>query len=290
MGWTESVEAYLHTLRTSTAHQYRLALDDFHRWYIGTYGEEPDPALLTDEEAREYVAYLSTVRNLKAATVNLRLTAVRGLARSCGRRITVRGVRQVQAPVEPLNGRELGRLLAAVEGHDWGAEWMKYRNLAVIALMARAGLRVSEVVSLDMADVTLNSRSGHTLVRRGKGLKERRVPLSLETRKAIAAYLEVRPDRKQFMEEPDALFLSRTGERRIDARAIQRMVEAAAQRAGISRRVTPHTLRHTFATRFLRTGGDLATLQAVLGHANLSTTARYLHPDAARVQKMVEEL
>jgi site-specific recombinase XerD len=134
-------------------------------------------------------------------------------------------------------------------------------------------------------DVELNERSGWVLVRRGKGLKERHVPLSKEARKALGAYLEKRP----WWTEEAALFVTRTGQR-MDVRAVQRMVEAATQRAGIAKRVTPHVLRHTFATRFLRRGGDLATLQAILGHANLATTARYLHPDAARVQEMVESL
>ncbi len=132
-------------------------------------------------------------------------------------------------------------------------------------------------------DVEVNSRSGWVLVRKGKGVKERRVPLSAEARQALRAYLEVRPQR------PGPLFFSRTYQP-LRARDVQRVLAEAVRRAGIERRVTPHVLRHTFATRFLRSGGDLATLQAILGHANLSTTARYLHPDTGRMQEMVEEL
>jgi site-specific recombinase XerC len=280
MEWQETVDAYIRTLRESTARQYRAALADFATWYVHSYGELPDPSLLTDEEAREFRAYLSGVRGLKAASVNLRLAALRGLVRFCGRRIETRGMRRVEPPIEPLSGRELGRLLAAVEGRDW----LDRRNVALINLMARAGLRVAEVTGLNRGDVELNDRSGRVLVRQGKGSKERRVPLSLEARRALAAYLETRPPWAG-----EALFVTRTGER-LATRDVQRLVTAAAQRAGLERRVTPHLLRHTFATRFLRSGGDLATLQAILGHTSLATTARYLHPDAARVQEMVEEL
>lgn len=283
MDWTESTETYLRTLNPSTANRYRAALSDFVAWYAQTYGGKPDPALLTGEEAREWRGHLSAVRNLKAATVNVRLSALKGLARFCGRQLQVKGVRQVQAPIEPLTGRELGRLLAAIEGDEDG-RWLDKRNVALIAVMARAGLRVGEVVALDLNDVELNARSGWALIRRGKGLKERRVPLALEARKALVAYLEVRPEWAE-----TALFVSKTGQR-MQKRDVERMVTNAARRAGLSRRVTPHTLRHTFATRFLRKGGDLATLQSLLGHASLATTARYLHPDAARVQEMVEGL
>jgi site-specific recombinase XerD len=284
MDWTESVQAYLKTLTHSTASRYCAALDDFLAWYRQTYGEEPDPALITDEEAREWRSHLSGVRKLAASTVNVRLSALKGLARFRGRRLETRGVRQVQPPVEALTGRELGRLVATVEGHDWGPEWLTKRNIAIIGLLARAGLRIGEVVALDLGDVEINQRSGWTLVRQGKGLKERKVPLSLQARKSLSDYLEARPEWVD-----GALFVTKAG-RRMSARSVQRMVESAARRAGITKQVTPHTLRHTFATRFLRKGGDLATLQSVLGHSNIATTSRYLHPDAARVQEMVEEL
>ena len=248
------------------------------------YTEDPNPALLTDEEAREWRSHLSGVRRLGASTVNVRLSALKGLARHCGRRIKVRGVRQMQPPVQAPTGRDLGRLIAAAESHKWGPEWLALRNVAIIGLMARAGLRVGELVALDVKDVELNPRSGWVLVRQGKGLKERRVPLSLQARKDLSAYLAARPEWTS-----EALFVTKTGER-VSARSVQRLIKVAAQRAGITIDVTPHSLRHTFATRFLQKNGDLATLQAVLGHSSIATTSRYLHPDAARVQEMVEEL
>lgn len=285
MTWNEAVAAYLHTLRESTADAYRIGLNDFVEWYRRTYGEEPEPKLLTDEEAREWRGYLSGERKYAAATVNVRLAALKGLARHAGGRIETKGVRQVQQPIETLTGRELGRLVRAVENHRWGAEWMHLRNVAMLAVMARVGLRVGEVVGLDVADVELNGRSGWVTVRQGKGLKERKVPLSLRARKALRAYLEARPE---WADDP-ALFVSKVGGR-LSTRAVQQMVEGAAQRAGIKQDVTPHILRHTFATRFLEQGGNLATLRDILGHANISTTSRYLHSNANKMQEMVEEL
>ena len=282
MSW--NIEPYLSTLNSTTADRYRTALDDFHRWYTGAYGADPDPALLTDEEAREWRGYLSGVRRLAASTVNVRLAALKGLVRHAGGRIETKGVRQVQQPVEALTGRELGRLVRAVENQQWGPEWLTLRNVALVALMARAGLRVGEVVALDLDDVELNDRSGWVTVRQGKGLKERRVPLSLQARKALAAYLAARPDA-----DTPALFITNRWSR-LGSRAIQLMVKSAAQRAGIEQGVTPHTLRHTFATRFLEQGGDLVTLRDILGHANIATTSRYLHSTAAKMRGMVEEL
>jgi site-specific recombinase XerD len=92
------------------------------------------------------------------------------------------------------------------------------------------------------------------------------------------------------MSNIDLLFLSRTL-RTLDPRDVERMVSEAARRVGIKYSVTPHTLRHSFATRFLaKNQGDIATLATVLGHANISTTTRYLRPSAQRVQAMVEEM
>jgi site-specific recombinase XerD len=101
----------------------------------------------------------------------------------------------------------------------------------------------------------------------------------------LKAYLHVRPK-----VDGDLLFLSRT-HRALDPFDMQRMVFEAARRAGIKFGVTPHTLSHSFATRFLtKNQGELATLATILGHANISMTTRYLHPNARRIQEMVEEI
>jgi len=100
----------------------------------------------------------------------------------------------------------------------------------------------------------------------------------------LADYLKVRPKNNS-----DWLFISRT-HKPLSVRDIQRMVQKAAYQAGLQRQVTPHLLRHTFATRALRHGVDIATLSRLLGHENLATTARYLHPDSDAIEAMIEEL
>ena len=278
----DQIAAFLATCHSErTRSRYAAVLEEFRRWYVDTYAEQPDATLLTDEEAREWSAHLRTVRRLSPSSVNLRLAALRGLARHHGRALRVKGAKKVAPQLEPLTAREMGRLLAVLDGESW----LDRRNVALVSLMGRAGLRVSEAVALGREDVTLSPRKGQVRVRQGKGGKERTVPLSRQARAELQAYLDARP-----AHPPTPLFLSRTGQP-LAARDVQRMVARAARVAGLTKPVTPHLLRHTFATRALRSGRvDLATLSALLGHANLTTTARYLHPDRDQVAAMVEEL
>ncbi len=146
-------------------------------------------------------------------------------------------------------------------------------------------MRISEALALQLGDVELGPRSGRVLIRPGKGSKARATPLSAEARAALRADLDVRPAVSH-----ERIFVSRSG-RPLLACGAQRLISGAAQRAGIKTPVTPHTLRHTFATRFLEQhAGDLRTLQDLLGHASLTTTGCYLHPSAQRVQALVEDL
>ncbi|WP_322510204.1 tyrosine-type recombinase/integrase [Anaerolinea sp.] len=267
------IDDFLKTLTSPrTVERYRAALKEFTTWYSQTLGQQPDWNLLTAVEVREYLTYLQTVRRLSPASVNLRLAAIRSLLRHMGRTLRVRGPKQVTAPVQALSARELGRLFAAAEGDA--------RNTAILNLLARAGLRVGEVVCLRLEDVEISSRSGWMTVRGGKGNKTRRVPLNTEVRQALKAWLEERPQVRG-----DWLFLSRTGNS-LNVRDVQRMVAEYARIAGV--KATPHTLRHTFATRAIQKGVDVATLAAILGHSRLETTGRYLHPTAERMLEAVE--
>jgi len=143
------------------------------------------------------------------------------------------------------------------------------RDRAFLELLYASGLRISELVGIDIGDIELRAR----LVKvRGKGSKERIVPFGSKAEEAIRAYLPVR----HAPAEEEALFVNYRGER-ITARSVRRLfdkyVRGAALRAGIS----PHTMRHSFATHLLNAGADLRGIQELLGHASLSTTQKYTH-------------
>jgi integrase/recombinase XerC len=281
MLWTDAVGSFLDSLFSpKTRELYRAALEEFAAWYERAFGQPPDPTRLTDPEVRDYVVYLQAVRRLSPSSIHIRLAALRGLLRSLGRSLWVRGPRMQRPPVRVVSVLELEQLFAAAEGDGW----MNKRDTAILALMAKAGLRVGEVVALELGDIELGAKSGWVTVRMGKGNKTRRVPLSSGVCRALRAYLAVRP-----VSGASVLFLSRSGNP-LSARDVRRVVVRLARRAGIEGRVTPHVLRHTFATRVLEMGADLATVAAILGHESIATTSRYLHPSEARLVEAVERL
>jgi integrase/recombinase XerC len=142
------------------------------------------------------------------------------------------------------------------------------RDRAWLELMYASGLRISELVGVDIDDVELRAR----LVKvRGKGAKERIVPFGTKAQEAIRSYLEVRntPDE-------DALFVNYRGQR-ITTRSVRRLFNGYVRDASLRAGVSPHTLRHSFATHLLNAGADLRAIQELLGHASLSTTQKYTH-------------
>jgi integrase/recombinase XerD len=168
----------------------------------------------------------------------------------------------------PLSVDDIGRLLAAPRPVDDKG----LRDRAVLEAMYGAGLRVSEVVGLDVDDVDLEDGSVRVL---GKGGKERDVPLGRYAREAIAAYLTRARPTLATARSRSALFLNRRDGRRLSRQACWNAIREAAATAGLRTRVTPHTLRHSFATHLLEGGADVRVVQELLGHASVATTQVY---------------
>jgi integrase/recombinase XerC len=149
------------------------------------------------------------------------------------------------------------------------------RDKAVLELFYATGIRVSELVGIETADIHFGER----LVRvRGKGRKERIVPFGHKAREALEAYRRARPELAAGAEGGEAFFLNYRGGR-LTARSVQRMVRKYIRRTAVARKISPHSLRHSFASHLLGRGADLRVIQELLGHASLATTQKYTHVD-----------
>lgn len=182
---------------------------------------------------------------------------------------------------EVLNCREVELLLASPRG----AGMCEVRDQAMLELLYATGLRVSELVSLKVRDVNI---SAGYLMTFGKGGKERLVPMGESSCSAVARYLtDTRPAADKSGDNP-YFFLSRLGGR-MTRQAFWNIIKKRAFEAGIRKNISPHTLRHSFATHLLENGADLRSVQAMLGHADLSTTQIYTHVTRERLKRIHEE-
>ncbi|MEM7745668.1 MAG: tyrosine recombinase XerC [Pseudomonadota bacterium] len=178
-------------------------------------------------------------------------------------------------PVAPEDAR---RLISATGHHP--EPWIAARDIAVLTLLWGCGLRISEALSLDQRDAPL----GEVLRIRGKGGKEREVPVLPVARAAVERYCALCP----LAPAPGtALFLGARG-RRLDASLVSKAMATARQALGLPSTATPHALRHSFATHLLSAGGDLRAIQELLGHASLSTTQVYTAVDQARLRDVYD--
>jgi integrase/recombinase XerD len=176
---------------------------------------------------------------------------------------------------EPLSVARVKRLFVMPGGPS-------RRDRAILGLLYACGLRVSELISLRVGDIDISQRWVRC---RGKGEKERLIPLGASACVWVAAYLAERSRRGDLLDSSSPLFVGR-GCRALTRQTVWRLVKSYAQCAGIAQRVTPHTLRHSFATHLLSGGADLRAIQEMLGHARLSTTQRYTHVDTSRLKKV----
>ena len=224
---------------------------------------------------------------MKRRTQNYYLIAIRAFLKFLRKRgmesISPERIELAKLPERSLDlitDAELGRLLKATEGTDQ----RHLRDKAMLELLFSTGLRVSELCALN-SDIDL-SRDEVSV--RGKGDKVRVVFLSPSAKEAVARYLKGRKD----MEE--ALFVniltvgknSKKAPTRLTPRSVERMIKTYAAKAGITKKVTPHVLRHSFATDLLSNGADLRSVQALLGHASINTTQIYTHVTDAHLREV----
>jgi integrase/recombinase XerD len=239
-----------------------------------------DPAAVTEEDVAAFVASRSAAqvepgRRYRASSVARSLAAVRSFHRflhlegQAGDDPSVGAARPKvpRALPRPLSVEEVTKVLAVVE--DGTVVGM--RDRAALETLYGAGLRISELVGLDVDDLDLDEGSVRVV---GKGDKERVVPLGRLAREALAAYLTRSRPILATGRSRAALLLNQRGGR-LTRHGCATILRRHVQRAGIARRVTPHTLRHSFATHLLEGGADVRVVQELLGHASLTTTQIY---------------
>lgn len=277
----ESIERYLQQLadvRLASSHTVSNYRRDLRR-FLAFAGDRP----LGDIDRSLVQDWLVGMRaeGLAATTLARRLSALSGLlghAVECGTIAdnVAAGVRPPKRPKRlPRNlpPEQTGMLM-----HGQGGQT---RDLALVGVMYGCGLRVSELTGLDLVDVDLHAGELRVL---GKGRKERIVPMPDQVVALVRAYMGERPayPREQ------ALFLNARGGR-LTARSVQRLLKARAMATGADVSVTPHRLRHSYATHLLAGGVDLRSIQELLGHSALSTTERYTHLDIARLTEVYDK-
>ncbi len=237
-------------------------------------------ASLEKKAFREYLAYLSTERphehqsRRSPTTIARHLSSLKSFFKFSEKLgfFSNESIYQIRRPKTPklipkaLDQNDALELLTQ-SAHLNKVAWRAKRDLAIVTLIYGCGLRVSEALSLNKEDIIEKK----PLIIKGKGGKERLLPLLGICVEKISQYLELCPFNLQ---EGDPLFVGTKG-KRLNAREVQRLVKKVRENMNLNGNITPHSLRHSFATHLLEGGGDLRSIQELLGHASLSTTQRY---------------
>ncbi len=284
------LERYLRHLRAEkrasayTVRNYEATLKRFSAFLAAHLGRKVDAGALERLELIDYRAFLASRREegLGPASLKLELSALRGLFRFLRKRFDIgndaidamRGPKLKEKLPRPVEAHAALRLIEAA-GEGDKEPWIAARDVAMFTLLYGAGLRISEALSLTIRDMPV----GDALRITGKGSKTRLAPILPAVKAALGAYLELRPAATA---AGDPVFLSARG-KKLSARVVQLEMRRLARGLGLDASATPHALRHAFATHLLAAGGDLRSIQELLGHASISATQRYTKVDAESV-------
>ena len=279
----EAVDRFLDYLRDQrhaspqTVRAYENDLAQFGAWLSDEHvsGPPPGPGGIDALAVRGWVAHLSHGGTGKSSIAR-KLSAVRSFLNHAVREGVIDSNPAAAVPT-PKVPKKLPRELTVDEvfgmlEHIRGDDAASVRDRAILEFLYATGLRVGEMVSLDLDDVDLRGRMVRVV---GKGGKERMVPFGTQSEKTLRRWLAVaRPSRLKT--DTAAIFLNLRGGRLTD-RSVRRILDRRLREAAIHARVSPHALRHSFATHLLGAGADLRAIQELLGHSSLSTTQRYTH-------------
>ena len=308
--------SYLAVVRGYSAHTVRAYRGDLVRYleYLGSVGLAPERA--TPRQVRGFVGQLARAGH-SAASVNRAVSAVRGFYRylegtpaapPANPAQDQRGLKTGKRLPGFLFAAEAQKLMEAGRDHSMASgalgasagcdvpartpdHFWELRDRVLLEFLYGTGCRVSEATGLDVADVEPDLGRARVL---GKGNKERVVFFGADCRELLQQYLALRAARARAGNAPSsaaakaarhALFLGRRGGRLSD-RSARRIIAAATSAAGIDKRVTPHSLRHSFATHLLDAGANVRVVQELLGHASISTTQVYTHTSLARLREV----
>lgn len=268
--------------------------------YLGRFVEFADDievSKITPEIVRKYRLWLNRYRNhqdedLALITQAYHLIALRGFLTYLSKRdIASLSPEKIELPkitrkqVTFLHYDEVERLLDGIKTDDESG----LRDRAIVELLFSSGLRVSELINLNRDHVNTKRRE---FMVRGKGQKDRPVFISPRSAEYVEEYLSARTDSlvPLFLSYSRNVSADTSGDfRRLTARSVQRMIHKYARLAGITKHVSPHTMRHSFATDLLMNGADLRSVQSMLGHANIATTQVYTHVTDAHLKEVYEK-
>lgn len=280
---------YLEVERNASANTvtaYRKDIEDFIAFM--TEGEDEDGYDLrqvTVDDARAYIRSLRDRRQLQKTTLERHIASLRGLYRFLYREGEVADNPFLVVPLPRkeknlphfLYYDELDSLLNAPGDDYWGV-----RDRAVLELLYSAGLRVSECVGLNIGQIDL--QQGYAMVM-GKGSKERLQPVGEYAVAAIKKYLQLRHSRGESIAPSEPLFLNNRG-RRLGDRSVRAMIDKYMQQTAQLKHISPHALRHSFATHLLDNGADIRAIQELLGHESIGTTQKYTHVGISKIKEV----